>query len=199
MASLSDIVQSKQSWRHTLLEQREQISETTRSEEDAAFARNVLNWTREHGVRTVCAYVPVGGEPCSTQLLDSLRGLGCRVLVPLVVARGEPLDWAEYTGESSLAPATFGLLEPTGARLGPTAIAEAEALFVPGLAVDSRGVRLGRGAGHYDRSLPLANEAAPTIVIVRDSEFVDELPGEDHDVRINAVVTPRRGVVHLPM
>nr|BFF01248.1 hypothetical protein GCM10020241_29230 [Streptoalloteichus tenebrarius] len=87
------------------------------------------------------------------------------------------------------------MLEPTGPRLGPEAVGEAEVLFVPALAVDSRGVRLGRGGGYYDRSLPLARPGALLVAVVRDSEFVDELPAEPHDVRVGAVLTPTRGLV----
>ena len=46
-------------------------------------------------------------------------------------------------------------------------------MLVPALAVDRRGVRLGRGAGFYDRSLPLAAPAARLVAVVRDDELVD--------------------------
>ncbi len=84
-------------------------------------------------------------------------------------------------------------------RQGPTTIGAADAVLVPALAVDHQGVRLGRGAGYYDRSLPMAAPSAPRIGIVRDGEFVVELPGEAHDVRMTGVLTPRRGVVALPV
>lgn len=155
-------------------------------------------WIDESGIRTVCAYVPVGGEPGSLALLDAIRAAGCRVLLPVVVGSA-PLDWAVHEGEDSLQRADFGLLEPSGERLGDRAVAEAEGVLVPALAVDRRGVRLGRGAGHYDRSLPLASDDVELVAVVRDSEFVDELPGEEHDVRMGAVLTPERGVVRLPV
>jgi 5-formyltetrahydrofolate cyclo-ligase len=181
-----------------LLEQRRSAAETTRSAETAALRGSLLPWIEKHRITTICAYVPVQGEPGSPELLDALREAGCRVLLPIVVGSA-PLDWAEYSGVDSLRPARFGLLEPSGTRLAPEAIAEADAVLVPALAVDHQGVRLGRGAGHYDRSLPAASSRAALIGVIRDDEFVSELPGEDHDVRMNAVVTPDRGVVELPV
>lgn len=198
MTSLGDLCQSKDDWRRTLLERRRSTPETTRSAESAALCAGVLGWIGDHRITTVCAYVPVGEEPGSPRLLDDLRAAGCRVLLPIVVRRS-PLDWAEYTGPDSLEPAGYGLLEPSGTRLGPEGVGLAEAVLVPALAVDRRGVRLGRGAGFYDRSLPLAAPEAALIGIVRDEEFVDELPGEDHDVRMRAVLTPGRGVTALPV
>ena len=70
-------------------------------------------------------------------------------------------------------------------------------ILVPALAVDRTGVRLGRGAGFYDRSLPLADPAARLVAVVRDDELVDHLPAEPHDVRMTHALTPRDGLVAL--
>lgn len=145
----------------------------------------------------VAGYVPVRGEPGSLGMLDGLRELGCRVLLPVVVG-AEPLEWAEYTGPGSLREEPrYRLLEPAGERLGQHAISTAEVVLVPALGVDRQGVRLGRGGGHYDRSLPMAAPEAVLIGVVRDEEFVDALPGEPHDVRVHAVLTPGGGVREL--
>jgi 5-formyltetrahydrofolate cyclo-ligase len=58
-------------------------------------------------------------------------------------------------------------------------------------------VRLGRGAGFYDRSLPLAAPTALLVAVVRDDELVDRLPAEPHDVRMTHALTPHGGVVAL--
>ncbi len=144
--------------------------------------------------QTVCAYLAVRGEPGSSAMLDTLRSAGYRVLLPVVVGDA-PLDWARYDG--SLRPGPFGLREPVGTPLGASSITEAALVLVPALAVDHRGVRLGQGGGHYDRSLPLAR--GPLVALVRDEEFVPVLPAEPHDVRMNAVLTPGSGVIHLPL
>nr|WP_179716499.1 5-formyltetrahydrofolate cyclo-ligase [Saccharopolyspora hordei] len=198
VSSPDESLATKDAWRRRLLQQRRDVDEATRTADAEALQEAALAWLAEHRYRTVAAYVPVGEEPGSPELLEALRGAGLRVLLP-VVHRREPLQWADYTGPDSLRRAGFDLLEPAGPRLGAEAVAEAEALLVPALAVDRRGVRLGRGAGYYDRSLPLAAPGAPLIGVVRDEEFVAELPGEPHDVRMTGVLTPRRGVVALPV
>ena len=70
-------------------------------------------------------------------------------------------------------------------------------VIVPALAVDRRGVRLGRGRGFYDRSLDGRNPKTRLIAMVRDVEFVDELPADPHDVPMTHALTPRRGLVAL--
>jgi 5-formyltetrahydrofolate cyclo-ligase len=149
---------------------------------------------------TVCAYVPVGSEPGSIELIDSLLRMGLRVLLP--VARHDtagipvPLQWGAYR-PGALVEARFGLREPAEPWLSAGAVAAATVVLVPALAVDRVGVRLGRGAGFYDRSLVLASPAARLVAVVRDDEVVDRLPAEPHDMRMTHALTPNRGLVAL--
>ncbi|GAA4775169.1 5-formyltetrahydrofolate cyclo-ligase [Actinomycetospora chlora] len=145
----------------------------------------------------VCLFVAVGGEPGGLPVLEAARALGRRVLLPVTVGDA-PLDWAEYDGPASLGPGPHGLREPTGPRRGPGAIADAGLVVVPALAVDRRGVRLGRGGGHYDRSLPLAGPATRLVALVDDDGLVaDDLPAEPHDVPVHAVWRPSTGLAPL--
>ena len=152
------------------------------------------------GGDTVCAYVPVGSEPGSIELVDSLLRMGVRVLLP--VARHDaagipmPLQWGPYR-PGDLVEARFGLREPAEPWLPADAVAAAAVVLVPALAVDRAGVRLGRGAGFYDRSLALSDPAARLVAVVRDDEVLDKLPAEPHDVRMTHALTPQRGLVAL--
>jgi len=149
---------------------------------------------------TVCAYVPVGSEPGSVQLIDSLLRSGVRVLLPVAhhdaAGLPVPLLWGEYR-PGGLVAARFGLQEPAEPWLPAETIGAASVVLVPALAVDRAGVRLGRGAGFYDRSLPLASPAARMVAVVRDDELVERLPAEPHDVRMTHALTPNGGLTEL--
>ena len=93
--------------------------------------------------------------------------------------------------------ARFGLQEPVEPWLPADAINAASVVLVPALAVDRSGVRLGRGAGFYDRSLPLAAPTARLVAVVRDEELVNRLPAEPHDVLMTHALTPTAGLVTL--
>lgn len=152
------------------------------------------------GDDTVCAYVPVGAEPGSIEMVDALLRRARRVLLP--VARtgadnaAQPLRWGEYR-PGALTSARWGLLEPPQPWLPASAIAEAGLILVPSLAVDRRGVRLGRGRGFYDRSLGHRDPGARLVAVVRDAELVDQLPAEAHDVPMTHALTPRGGLIPL--
>ncbi|OBJ23037.1 5-formyltetrahydrofolate cyclo-ligase [Mycobacterium sp. 1245801.1] len=149
---------------------------------------------------TVCAYVPVGTEPGSAAMLDALLRRSGRVLLPVARTTADdtpmPLSWGEYR-PGTLTTGRWGLLEPPQPWLPPSALAEAAVVLVPALAVDRRGVRLGRGRGFYDRSLGGRDPQARLIAVVRDAELLDELPADPHDVPMTHALTPRQGLVEL--
>ncbi|MTE15535.1 5-formyltetrahydrofolate cyclo-ligase [Nocardia aurantiaca] len=182
----------KRSWREEILARRRALPAADREREAAALAAAA----GELGdAAWVCAYVPVGGEPGSLAMLDALRAAGARVLLPVTGEPG-PLQWAEYTGPEGLRRGRFGLREPGNAPVA-NGIAQASAILVPALAVDRRGVRLGRGAGYYDRSLSACRADARLIAVVRDDELVERLPEESHDHRMGWVLTPFGGLRRL--
>lgn len=191
---LTPALDAKRLRRREISTRRREIPHESRSADAAALTEHVA----EIGLsgQVVCAYVPCGTEPGSIDFVNSIAAACAELLLP-VVTGPRPLDWAAYTGPESLAPAEFGLLEPVGRRLGAAAISRATVVLIPALAVDRRGVRLGRGGGHYDRSLPLAQPAARLIAVVYDAEVVDELPSEPHDIRVGWALSPRRGQQQL--
>ncbi len=138
---------------------------------------------------TVAAYVSIGQEPGTGPLLELLTSLGKRVVLPVLLPDND-LDWAAYTGPAGLVPAGRGLLEPVGARLGVDAVATADVVLVPALAVDRTGMRLGRGGGSYDRVLGRVPVGTFVCALLYDGEVVDRVPHDDHDRPVNAVVTP---------
>jgi 5-formyltetrahydrofolate cyclo-ligase len=162
-----------------------------------ALAERALGLPELAHARTVAAYVAVGSEPGTLALLDALRARGVRVLLPVLLPDND-LDWGAYEGEPALARVRHGggrmeLLEPAGERLGPEAVTTADAVLLPGLAVDARGMRLGRGGGSYDRVLARLERsgADPTLVVLLyDTEVVERVPEEPHDRPVHAAVTP---------
>jgi 5-formyltetrahydrofolate cyclo-ligase len=189
---------SKAALREQLLAARRCVADDVRAAEARMLSEH-LELVVSSG-STICAYVPVGTEPGSIEMLDMLLRRSGRVLLPVARSTADdipmPLRWGEYrTGE--LTPGPWGLLEPPEPWLPASTLAQASLVIVPALAVDRRGVRLGRGRGFYDRSLDGRNPQARLIAMVRDVELVDELPAEPHDVPMTHALTPQRGVVAL--
>ncbi|MBZ4320364.1 5-formyltetrahydrofolate cyclo-ligase [Streptomyces huiliensis] len=178
--------------RRILLDRRRALSPEAVEGAQEALGGRALGLPELADAGTVAAYVSVGREPGTRALLDALRARGVRVLLPVLLPDND-LDWGVYRGPEGLVRAGRGLLEPDGPRLGPDAVTGADAVLLPGLAVDGRGMRLGRGGGSYDRVLARLERAGATpalIVLLYDDEVVGRVPEEPHDHPVHAVVTP---------
>ncbi|MGW7088684.1 5-formyltetrahydrofolate cyclo-ligase [Streptomyces sp. NPDC054871] len=187
---------TKRTLRGEFLAVRSRLTRDDAQKAAAVLADRALELPELAGARTVAAYVSVGSEPGTRALLDALHARGTRVLLPVLLDDND-LDWAAYEGEGSLArvqhPGKIQLLEPSGARLGPDAVLAADVVLLPGLAVDARGMRLGRGGGSYDRVLARLGRAGADpalVVLLYDTEVVAHVPQEAHDKPVHAVVTP---------
>jgi 5-formyltetrahydrofolate cyclo-ligase len=165
------------------------------SESAHAIAEHLLATPELRRAATVAAYVSVGTEPGTGPLLERLLQMGRRVIVPVLLPDHD-LDWAVYDGPAGVVRARAGLLEPTGPRLGLEAVATADAVLTPGLAVDGAGVRMGRGGGCYDRVLGRVPVGTFTCTLLYPGELLEEVPAAPHDRRVTAVATSE-GVIRL--
>jgi 5-formyltetrahydrofolate cyclo-ligase len=185
---------TKLALRDQLLTARRHLPLSVLGERARAMAGHLMETPEVRQAATVATYVSVSSEPGTGPLLDLLTAAGKRVILPLV----EPdfdLDWAAYDGPSALR-ARRGLLEPTGTPLGRDAVATADVVLVPGLAVGRDGTRLGRGAGCYDRALARVPAGTFVCILLNSEEVLDAVPRDDHDLPVGAVAT-ETGLIRL--
>lgn len=104
----------------------------------------------------------------------------------LPVIKGDDLEVVQFTGLDCLVPGDkYGIPEPSGAKLMDESIIEL--VIVPGVAFDKTNNRMGRGAGYYDRILSRVPEAKK-IALAFDFQMVEQVPVEDHDVKMDLII-----------
>jgi len=189
MAGVSEVEAQKVALRDQLLTTRRRHPLAAAREDAEAIAAHLLRTPEVRRAATVAIYISLSNEPGTGPLVEQLHELGRRLILPVLLPDND-LDWAVYQGPQSLVPASRGLLEPLGPRLGPEAVATADVVLCPGLAVDGRGRRLGRGGGSYDRALARVPVGTFVCTLLYDGELLDHVPAEDHDRPVTAVVTP---------
>jgi len=189
MAGVSEVEAQKVALRDQLLTTRRRHPLAAAREDAEAIAAHLLHTPEVRRAATVAMYISLSNEPGTGPLVEQLHELGRRLILPVLMPDND-LDWAVYQGPQSLVPASRGLLEPVGPRLGPEAVATADVVLCPGLAVDGRGRRLGRGGGSYDRALARVPVGTFVCTLLYDGELLDHVPAEDHDRPVTAVVTP---------
>ncbi len=182
--------------RRELAARRDQINDPERAASGRSLRDAVLSLPEIQMAGTVAAYISVGSEPETRGLVYALWKRGTYVLLPLLRPDYD-LDWASYEGPESLAAGPHGLLQPTEPPRGVRAVASADLVIVPALAVDHAGRRLGRGGGSYDRALARVGAAVPTVALIYDDELVDEVPAGPLDQRVRMAARPRQGITRL--
>jgi len=162
----------------------------TRAVAAQAVAQRALESPRVAEAVRVLAYAATAEELDPAPLVRALRARGAHIAYPRVTAPGEmALHWCD--DESDLAPGYCGILEPAANR--PSADApEFDLVLVPGTAFDEACGRLGMGGGFYDRLLPQLGPDAIALGLAFDEQIVAEVPAEEHDIPLDAVVTPTR-------
>lgn len=168
------------------------MSDKNRAAESRSICRRIREQTDvlQHDT-IICGYIPLKTEVNILPLLQEFLTEG----YPLFLPRFEAgvLTFRNVQDLSNLPKGALNIPEPpVSSELLPSK--GKVMILVPGRAFDSAGGRLGRGNGGYDRwikSYRAQNPNAEFIGICFESQIVREIPMEEHDERVDAVVTAR--------
>ncbi|QAY69109.1 5-formyltetrahydrofolate cyclo-ligase [Xylanimonas protaetiae] len=190
---LGDPADAKEELRKAIRAHRATRTPRQRLDAAVAFADVLETVPAVRDAAYVAAYAARSSEPGTHVLLERLAARGARVLLP-VLGTGLARDWAYYeAGEQLRERAPGRPPEPGGPTLGAAAVARADVVVVPALAVDTTGRRLGQGGGWYDRVLGLVPDGVTVVAMVFPDEVYDgavrPLPTEPHDLPVHAVAT----------
>ena len=144
------------------------------------------------GVKAISLYSPLPGEPDVRPLLAALAQAGFTTLLPVTGRLGMPLTFRRWRPGEPLAKGRMNIDEPPAAAPAM----DPDLMFVPLAAFDRRGHRIGYGAGYYDASIAAVSARRPlrTIGIAFSVSEVAEVPHQDHDQRLDAVLTEREWI-----
>lgn len=186
----------KRRLRRTLVEQIGYLPLEQRSAQERTLIESVPRLPGYHQAKTVLLYVSAFPEEIQTRiLLEEALANGKRLVCPRVDrAAGMLRLFLVEDLNADLQPGTLRIPEPAGhcLEIEPAAV---DWVLVPGIGFDSRGFRLGRGAGHYDRLLPRLRPTVPRWALAFECQWMEALPVESHDVPLDGVVFPHRRVV----
>jgi 5-formyltetrahydrofolate cyclo-ligase len=158
-----------------------------RSPDAAEQAAAHLPMDRLPAFAVVAGYHPHGAEIAPYAVLDRLAATGATVALPAAVTRENPLVFRVAEGRHTFVPDAFGVPSP------PPASREVhpDIIIAPLVAFDRRGLRLGQGAGSYDRTIQAARAQKPVFVIglAYAGQEVARVPCEPHDMHLDAILT----------
>ncbi len=155
----------------------------------ADLAAHVLRELPPPAGAAVAGFWPMPGEIDIRPLLTALHARGHAVLLPETPPRGNPLIFRHWHPGCPMIAERFGTSRPDGA------VAVPDWLFVPLLAFDRGGHRLGYGGGYYDRTLAGLPDAI-AVGCAFAAQELDAVPVGEYDARLAAIAT-ERGVLRF--
>lgn len=139
--------------------------------------------------RKVLLYISFGSEVNTHGLIRLLFGRK-EVFVPIVDKERKEIFISELRRWEELSSGAYGILEPEKDYIRKGDVKEMEIAIVPGVAFDEYGYRIGYGGGYYDKLLKKMDGVK--IGIAYDFQILKKLPHENHDVRMDKIVTEKR-------
>jgi 5-formyltetrahydrofolate cyclo-ligase len=180
-----DGADAKRRLRSAIVERRRRVSAVAAAEAAAAVARAALEEPRVRRAHRIALYAAFDGELPTRDLFEALGALPAVRILPRVGVGG--LTWARAIAWGDLSPGRFGIREPVSGE--SESLDACDIAFVPGVAFDADGWRLGRGGGYYDRAFVPGKDRPWVVGVGYSFQWVAEVPHDSRDRRVDAIVT----------
>lgn len=184
-----NIKRQQQQALRTIVEQKRRIYPVGQAATDSqAIVERIEQSDVFRNARTVLLYYPIHNEVDLRPLLDKYHG-SKTLLLP--VTHRHSIEIRPYTGADCLREGYAHIPEPQT----PAYTGRLDLILVPGVVFDSKGHRIGRGGGYYDRFLKTHKQAFKLGVAYDFQLKHHDLPQTRHDQPLNGVVTPLETIV----
>ena len=128
------------------------------------------------------------------QIIRTCWEQGKVVSVPKCLPKQRDMDFRVLNRFDQLESTYSNLFEPILHNTLSTDITQLDLLIVPGLIYAPNGSRIGFGGGYYDRYLK--NYLGNTISLAFSAQIIEEIPSEEHDIRVQKIIT-NKGVIRV--
>ena len=150
-----------------------------------AFGKRAADFAADFTGKIAALYSPLKGE-LDTNLLAKVLAAEDAILALPAVLNDNEMVFKAWDGKHQT-PDFKNIPTGTGDRIVP------DIVFVPLLAFDRAGHRLGYGAGYYDKTLALL-PAVRTIGLAFSWQETAKLPSEPHDIPLTEIWTEKERI-----
>ena len=182
----------KQLIRQRIITKRNALSLEFKTSAALAICNTVRNLACFTKAEHIAYYWPHQSEVSPLPLLTTALTLEKNCYLPcLDPLAANKLIFRSYTPTTIVLPNKYGILEPAADFNEPIELAQLSLIFLPLLAFDAHGIRLGMGGGYYDATLrELSSTARPKYIGLSYAlQEVSRLPMDIWDLKLDAVVT----------
>lgn len=184
----------KQEQRNRLLEERNNLDTDFVSEKSKIINIKILELNELNNARNIGIYYPKDCEVDTKELIKKLIENGKNVFLPKVIKNhnkdidNDEMEFKEIKNFEELVYGEYGIKEPSENSRKINA-EEIDVLIMPCVGVDTKGNRIGRGKGYYDKYLESVSKAKK-ICVAYDFQIIDnEIEKEAHDKKVDIIIT----------
>ena len=179
---------TKQQLRDACRYARAKLPPEEKKKRDREICERIAQTPEFRRAKKVFLYVPMPGEIDLIPLAKLCRREKKTIAFPVSDPTSNRMTFRVLRQGDKLTPGAYGIPEPP--QDAPVCVPDRQTLCIlPGLCFDRRGNRLGQGKGYFDRFL--VSFSGTAIGAVWDELLFDEIPTEEHDLPVSAVVTER--------
>jgi 5-formyltetrahydrofolate cyclo-ligase len=177
--------------RAAILAQRSLLSRSEFVARSRLIQARVLQFPPYLHSRSVALYCSMQNEVETEAIRDHALVTGKNVFFPRFGPKDSSLELIRIGTASEFSQGRFGILEPTGETRLAGRDREGLVVFVPGVAFDLIGNRVGRGKGWYDRLIKKDLGGATVVALAYDFQIVEAVPAEEWDQKVHYLITER--------
>ena len=175
--------------RKKFLKTRDKLLEEKRILKSIAIKEKLLSIPEYKRAKVVMFYCSIQSEVMTNEMIESaLSNKNKIICVPKIFTKERKMDAVEINENTCFEKGNFDILQPFDGKVIPKK--EVDLIVIPALAFDFYGNRLGYGKGYYDKFLK--GIKAVKIGIAYDFQIADKLPKEEHDIKIDVLITEKR-------
>ncbi|MCT4507653.1 MAG: 5-formyltetrahydrofolate cyclo-ligase [Tepidibacter sp.] len=155
--------------------------------------QNLLKLDEIEKANVIMAYLDFNSEVKTDNIINYFLSQNKKIVVPLSIVDEKKLLLSEIKDiKNEVYIGTYGIREPKPKFIRPVDAKNIDIVIVPAVAYDTNGYRLGYGGGYYDRFLESLRDDCITIGIAFEIQVFDKVPKEDHDAKLNYIITEKR-------
>lgn len=181
-------VESKKSIRKLVQERKDALSKDERQNLDNIIFDKVINSCAYKNSHTIFIFVSYNNEVDTHKIIKQALRDKKILCVPRIISKEEGMDIVQIKSFEDLKEGAYGILEPDDSEL-KIEEKNIDVSYLPGLAFDRRGGRVGYGGGFYDRFLLKTRKNSKKIGLAYKFQVFPEVPTEEHDVFIDGIIT----------
>jgi 5-formyltetrahydrofolate cyclo-ligase len=167
---------------------RNSLSNIERKALDDIISQKVLSSREYREARNLFIFVSFGTEVDTHRIIKRALKDGKNVSVPKTISRERGMAAVRIRRFDELKIGAYGILEPENmdSRVKESAI---DLCYVPGIAFDRSGGRVGYGGVYYDRFLKLTGSDSKKIALAYSFQILDKVPREEHDILVDSIIS----------